>query len=303
MAAKASKKSAPKKTAAKKTTKKTSAKPKTPAAKKARGHGIWKGSISFGLLNIPVTLQTAEQEKELHFTQLDPSNMAPIKMKRTNSKTGREVDYGDIVKGYKTDSGRYVIVTDKDFKAANPKATQTIDLEDFIAVDDIDPMLFERPYYVVPQKNGEKGYFLLRDALERSKKVAVGKLVLRTKQHLAAVMPRGKYLVMELLRFAHEVLEEHEVKYLEGISEPSYQPRELKMAEQLVEEMTTNWKPDRYKDTYHDDLLARIKAKEKNGDLEDAPEEEVEEDEDSSKVVDLLPLLQKSLASGRKKHA
>jgi DNA end-binding protein Ku len=271
------------------------------SARKGRSGGIWKGSISFGLLNIPVTLQSAEQEKELHFTQLDPSNMAPIKMKRTNGKTGKEVEYGDIVKGYETAPGKYVILSDKDFKAANPKATQTIDLEDFVAVDDIDPMLFEKPYYVVPQEQGAKGYFLLRDALDRTKKVAVGKVVLRTKQHLAAVMPRGKYLVMEILRFAHEVLEAHEVKYLEDVKEPSYQPRELKMAEQLVQEMTTRWEPDRYKDTYHDELLARIKAKEKNGDLEDAPEEEIEE-EDTSKVVDLLPLLKKSL-EGRKRSA
>ncbi|RZA05908.1 MAG: Ku protein [Proteobacteria bacterium] len=293
-------KSAAKKAPAKKAAaKKAKAEPKKPE-KKGRPGGIWKGSVSFGLLNIPIVLQSADEEKDLHFTQLDPSNMAPIKMKRTNSKTGKEVTYSSIVKGYNTGSGKYVIVTDKDFKAANPKATQTMDLEDFVPLADLDTMLFQKPYYVVPQKNGEKGYFLLRDALEASKKIAIGKIVLRTKQHLAALMPKGKYLVLELLRFSSEVLEEHEVSYLDGIKEPGYLPRELKMAEQLVEEMTSKWNPDQYKDTYHDELLKRIRAKEKNGDIEDAPEPEVEE-EGNGKVVDLLPLLQKSLSAGKKK--
>lgn len=257
--------------------------------------GIWKGSISFGLLNIPVSLQSAEEEKSLHFSLLDAKSKAGIKFKRVNAQTGREVPYSQIVKGYKYESGQYVVLTDKDFKAANVKATQTIDIEDFVLLEEIDAMLFEKPYYVVPQKNGEKGYFLLRDALEKSKKVAVGKVVIRTKQRLAALMVKGDYLVLELLRFSYEVLEAHEVDYLEGVKKPKYSDRELKMAEALIKDMTTDWDPDKYKDTYRDDLMKRIRQKIKLGEGEEIEEVKPEKSVGGGKVVDLLPLLRQSL--------
>jgi DNA end-binding protein Ku len=261
---------------------------------------IWNGSISFGLLSVPVSLQSAQEEEELHFSLLEAKTLAPIKFKRVSSKTGKEVPYGQIVKAYK-DKGHYIVVTDKDFQAANVKATQAIEIEDFVPVEDIDPLLFERPYYIVPQKNGEKEYFLLRDALKKTKKVAVGKVVIRTKQHLALVMPRGEYLVLELLRFANEVLEAHEVDYLKGVKRKKYSPRELKTAESLIKSMSAEWDPEKYKNTYREDLMKRIKAKRSAG--ESAEAEEVEAPaEPTSEVVDLLPLLRESLGRAKKER-
>jgi DNA end-binding protein Ku len=259
---------------------------------------IWKGSISFGLLNIPVSLQTAQQDKDLHFSLLDSKDMAHIKYKKINAKTGREVQQKQIVKGYEYKHGQYVVITDADFEKANTKATKTIDIEDFVLIDEIDTMMFEKPYYVAPQKGAEKGYFLLREALEKTRKVAIAKIVIRTKQHLAMIMPKGDYLVLELLRFAHEMKDVKEVNYLSEVNtRVKFSDRELKMAEDLIKGMTAKWKPDKYKDTYYDDMMKRIQAKVKQGRGKkvEEPEEEEMEVEESSNVVDLLPLLQKSL--------
>jgi len=264
--------------------------------------GIWKGSISFGLLNIPVTLKSADEAKELHFSMLEEKTLSPIHMKRVNNK-GREVQWSKLTKGYQYKPGKFVIMTDKDFKAANVKATQAIDIEDFVSIDDIDPMLFEKPYYLVPQKAGIKGYFLLREALTKTGKVAVAKIVIRVRQRLVAIMAKGDYLVLEVLRFAHEVKEIHEVDYLKGTNtNPKLDPRELKMAVALVEGMTAKWEPDKYKDTYYQDLLKRIKAKIKAGPAKVLEDEEPEEAPaaSSSRVLDLMPLLKKSLEERKK---
>lgn len=267
-------------------------------------HAIWKGSISFGLLNIPVTLQTAGESKELHFQMLDSKDLAPIKYKKVNANTGREVAYERIAKGYEYEPDQYVIMSKQDFAAANPKATQTIDIEDFADLADIDPLMIEKPYYLVPQKGGEKGYFLLRDALEKTEKVAIGKIVIRTKQHLCSVIARGNYLVCLILRFAHEVLDVNEVDYLENVKAVRYNPKELKMAEQLISGMSGKWEPGKYKDTYYDDIMKRIKAKIKAGKSHtiEEPAEEIEEIK-PSKVVDLLPLLRKSLEEKGNVHS
>ena len=261
---------------------------------------IWKGSVSFGLLNIPVTLQSAQEEKELHFSMLDERDLSHIRYKKVNAQSGREVPSEKIVKGYEFKKGKFVIITDQDFEKANVKATKTIDIEDFVLLEEIDTMLFDRPYYLAPQKGAEKGYFLLREALADTEKVAIAKIVIRTKQHLCAVMAKGDYLVLELLRFSNQVKEVHEVDYLKGINKRvKFTPKELKMAEDLIAGMTAKWNPDKYKDTYSSDLMKRIKAKVKRGqgkDVDEAPERE--EVEESSNVIDLLPLLQKSLEKG-----
>lgn len=260
---------------------------------------IWKGSISFGLLNIPVSLQSAQQERDLHFSLLDSKDMAHIKYKKVNAKTGREVQQKQIVKGYEYKPGQYVTITDVDFEKANPKATKTIDIEDFILREELDTMLFEKPYYIAPQKGAEKGYFLLREALEKTRKVAIAKIVIRTKQHLAMIMPKGDYLILELIRFAHEIKDVNEVNYLSEVNtRVRFSERELKMAEDLIKGMTAKWKPEKYKDTFYDDMMKRIKAKVKQGRGKKVEEVETEVDlEETSNVVDLLPLLQKSLAS------
>lgn len=258
---------------------------------------IWNGSISFGLLNIPVSLQKAQEDKELHFSMLDQKDLSPIKYKKVNAHDGREVPWERIVKGYEYEKGSYVVMTKEDFKAANPKATQTIDIEDFVDVEEIDPMFLEKPYYLVPQKNGVKPYFLLQEALKKSKKVAIGKVVIRTKQKLACIMARGDYLIMEILRFSHEVLDTKEVKYLDDVSKPKFSPKELKMAEDLIEGMTGKWDPDQYKDTYNADVMKIIQRKVKAGEGEeiDYGDADLEEPEETSNVVDLMPLLKKSL--------
>ena len=257
--------------------------------------GLWKGSISFGLLNIPVILQSAEEDKGIHFRMLDEKNLAPVRFRRVNAQDGEEVPYQRIIKGYEFEPGHFVTFTPDDIKAANPKATQTIDIEDFVALEDIDTLLFERPYYLLPQKNGEKGYALLRDALDKSQKVAIGKVVIRTKQHLAAIMPRGQYLILELLRFAHQVRQVEEADFLEDKKKTGYSSRELQMAQALIEGMTADWEPEKYRDTYYEDLIKAIEQKVKTGKVAHI-EEEGKAPPATTNVVDLLPLLKESLA-------
>lgn len=258
---------------------------------------IWKGSISFGLLNIPVVMRKAEEGRDLSFNMLDEKDLSPIKYKKVNGKTGQEVPFQRIVKGYKHESGQYVLMTKEDFKAANPKATQTIDIQDFVSMDEIDLMFFEKPYYLVPQKNGVKGYFLLVEALKKTNKVAVAKVVIRNKMHLTCVMPKDNYLILEMMRFGHEVLQTDEVDYLEDTDKPKLNPKELKMAEELIEGMTASWDPNQYQDTYYDDVMTIINTKVEAGDLKEVDWGDLPKEDkgNTGKVVDLMPLLRKSL--------
>ncbi len=265
---------------------------------------IWKGSISFGLLNIPVSLQKANEGQDLSFSMLDEKDLSPIKYKKVSAKDGKEVPWARIVKGYEYQKGQYVILSKDDLKAANPKATQTIDIEDFVDFADIDLMFLEKPYYLVPQKPGIKGYFLLVEALKKSKKVAIAKIVIRTKMHLAMIMAKDDYLVLELLRFGHELLDVDEVDYLSDIVKPKFTSKEIKMAEELIDGMSAKWNPEQYKDTYNDDVMKVIKLKIKAGqgqEIEwDLPKEETIK---GGKVIDLMPLLKKSLEQKRNEKA
>lgn len=256
---------------------------------------IWKGALSFGLLNIPVKLMKAEEEKAHSFSMLDEKDLSPIKYKKINAKTGEEVPYPQIVKGYEFKKNEYIVMTDKDFKAANVEATGTIDIESFVDLEEVDPMFLEKPYYLVPDKNGEKGYFLLADAMKRANKAAIGKIVLRSKQHLALVIVRGDYLVLDMMRFAHEVLDADEVNYFEGIKRVKFTPKEMDMAVDLIENMTDEWKPEKFKDTYYDDLEKIIHKKIKAGKGKTIEYEEPRKVETTSNVIDLMPLLRKSL--------
>lgn len=263
---------------------------------------IWKGSISFGLLNIPVNLQKAQEGKELHFSMLDEKDLSPIKYKKVSAKDGKEVPWQRIVKGYEYEKGQYVVLSKEDLKAANPKATQTIDIEDFVDFDEIDLMFFEKPYYLVPQKNGVKGYFLLREALKKTNKVAISKIVIRTKMHLAAIMAKEDYLVLELLKFGHEVLDVNEVDYLKNVDKPKFNPKELKMAEELIEGMTGKWDPKQYKDTYNDDVMKIINLKINAGEGQEIDYGDLTKEEkgNTGMVVDLMPLLKRSLEEKKK---
>ncbi|HEX9936765.1 MAG TPA: Ku protein [Longimicrobium sp.] len=265
---------------------------------------IWKGSISFGLVSIPVGLFSAETRDEISFRQLDRKNLSPIGYRKYNKATGQEVESDDIVKGYEYDDERYVLISDEDLRRANPEKTQTVDITDFVDLDDIDPEYYDKPYYLAPlKKNNTKAYALLREALKRSGKVGIAKVVIRSREYLAAVIPHGKVLVLEILRYPHEIRGINDLD-LPGdeLEAQGVTDREVKMAEVLIEGMTTEWDPSRYHDTYRDDLMALINQKIESGQTEVLDETPVEEPEpDAGKVVDIMALLKRSVeATGRR---
>src|SRR5918999_465278 len=220
---------------------------------------IWKGSISFGLVNIPVGLYSAESRDEIHFKLLDRRNMSPIRYKRVNEESGREVPWEETVRGYEFAEGKYVALTDEDLKRAAPEATQTIDITDFVDLDEVSPLYFDKPYYLAPDKKGAKAYALLREVLRRTNKAGIAKVVIRTRQYLAAVVPRGDVLTLELMRYAHELRDPAELNVphgKQGVSE-----KELQMAERLVEGMVEKWDPEKYKDDYRRDLMKMIEER------------------------------------------
>jgi DNA end-binding protein Ku len=259
---------------------------------------LWKGNISFGLVNIPVGLFPAEQKAEgLSFVQLDQRSMSPIGYKRYNKNTGEEVSWDDIVKGYEYEPGRYVVLNDEDFEKANVKATHTVEILDFVGADEIEPIYFDKPYYMAPNTQNVKGYALLRETLRRTKKVGVARVVIRTREHLAAVMARGDMLLLELMRYPYEVRSAEELDVPgNDLEELGVTDKELKMAELLVEQMVDAWEPDKYKDRYRDDLLTRIRARIEAGETEAvATGEEEEEVATGSGVLDIMDLLKRSV--------
>ena len=223
---------------------------------------IWKGGISFGLVNIPVALYSAESRRELRFNQLDRRTMTRVRERRVDEETGREVPYEEIVRGYDTGGGNYVVLDDDDFRRANPKATQAIGIIGFVNADEIDITYFDKPYYLAPVGTGKKGYALLRAVLRDTGRVAIAKVVIRTREYLCAVIPRGEVMVLELLRFAYELREPSELDVpgddlaALGLTQP-----EITMAEQLVAAMVTAWRPEDYRDEYREDLLRVIEEK------------------------------------------
>src|ERR1041385_3938028 len=223
---------------------------------------IWKGSISFGLVNIPVGLYTAEQSNDLSFTQLDSTDMAPIGYKRVNKRTGKEVEWGNIVKGYEHRDGKYVIMTDEDFVRANAEAARTVEIVDFVEASQIDPSFFEKPYYLAPMKGGSKGYALLRETLKRTEKIGIAKVVIRTREYLGAVIARGPLLLLEIMRYSHEIRPFDDLELPgEDIKELGLSEKELKMAEMLVESMVEDFDATKYRDTFREDILALIEKR------------------------------------------
>ncbi len=283
-------------------------KPKKGNKKKepASQRGMWSGAISFGLVNIPVRLVSAREEKELRFIMLDPSNLSPVGYKYYNKSTGEEISRSKTVKAFEHKPHEYVIFTDADFKKANPEATRTVDIENFVSLDEIDPVYFEKAYYLLPNKGGQKAYRLLTDALRKSRKVAIAKIVLHTKQHLVALIPRGNFLLLEMLHFASEVKELNELGDMEEKQTTGkVASSEMRMAEQLISEMTTKWRPQQYHDTYRDDSMQRVEAKVKAGKATEITKdfEPKKDEEETAEVLDLMPLLRKSLATGKSTHS
>jgi DNA end-binding protein Ku len=272
--------------------------------KRSASRPIWKGSISFGLVNIPVVLYAAESPAEIDFDLLDRRDFAPVRYRRVNAKTGREVVWNDIVKGYQYEKGRYVALTEKDFQNASVEATQSIDISDFVDATEISPVYFEKPYHLAPLKNGQRAYELLRQVLDRTQKVAIAKIVIRTRQHLAAVLPQGPRLVVVLLRFSHELRDPRQLAMPETILQGAkINGREVKMAEQLVESMVSKWDPAKYRDTYHADLVKLIDKKIKSGRTKIIePVRKPTEVKRSGQVIDIMHLLQRSVAQAKTKN-
>src|SRR5262245_23277026 len=267
---------------------------------------IWRGAISFGLVHIPVVLSSAEDRNSFDLTMLDRRNMKPVGFKRYNKVTEQEVGWDDIVKGYEYEKERYVVLTDEDFKRANVEATQTIDIMAFVNAGDIAPTYFETPYYLAPDKRGDKGYALLRETLKATNKVAITTVVIRTRQYLAALIPIGDLIVLNTLRYKNELKPAKDLKVPSGnIKTSGVSRREIDMAKTLVQEMTEHWKPERYRDTYHEDLLRLIDKRIKAGNTEVITEADEEGEKPvQGKVIDLMALLKRSVqAKERTTHS
>ena len=256
---------------------------------------IWKGAISFGLVNIPVELHTAvRSEARISFRQLHKKDLSPIKYDRVCAKEEKSVPFDEIVKGYEYSKGKFVVLDDEDFKAASIESSKTIDIQDFVKADEVDPRYFESPYYLLPQKGGDKAYALLREAIRSTGMVGIGMVTMRSNsQHLVAIKVIDNALVMEIMRYADELVDSSSFTF----PGPEHvRDAELKMAEQLVNTLADSFQPEKYSDTYRDNLMRIINAKMKGKKIE---VEEPEEPE-ATNVIDLMARLQESLAQGKK---
>ncbi len=256
---------------------------------------IWKGALGFGLVSIPVSVYPAEAlENKVSFHLLDGRSMEPVRNRRVNERTGDEVPFEEIVKGYEVEKDRWVMLTDDEIRSALPESTGTIDIAQFVAEDAIDPTFYGKPYYLEPEKPGRKAYALLREVMRRDDYVAVGRFVLRTRQYLVAIAPRENVLVMSLLRYAHELRDIHELDVpSEDLTADGVSDKELKMAQQLVESMAEPWDASAFKDDYYDKIRKIIEMKADTGEvtaIEEAPEAA-----GGGKVVDIMDLLKRSV--------
>jgi DNA end-binding protein Ku len=261
---------------------------------------IWKGAISFGLVHIPVGLHTATSESGVDFDWLDKRSMDPVGYKRINKRTGKEIDKDNIVKGVAYEDGKYVIVSPEEIAEAYPRTTQTIEIQQFVDAAGVSFVYLERPYYVAPINKGHKVYALLRDTLTQTGKIGIAKVVIQTKQHLAALIPSGDALVLNLMRWGDEV------KSLEGLDLPKAGAKnmtpsasEMKMAKMLVDDMSGEWDPEQYKDEFKAAVMELVEQKARAGETETviAPQEESPAYADN--VIDLTELLQRSLKGGK----
>jgi DNA end-binding protein Ku len=256
---------------------------------------IWKGAISFGLVNIPVELHTAvRSEARISFRQLHKKDLSPIKYDRLCAKEEKSVPWDEIVKGYEYTKGKFVVLEEEDFKAATVESSKTIEIQDFVKSDEIDPRFFEAPYYLLPQKGGDKAYALLREAIRSTGMVGIGMVTMRTNsQHLVAIKVVEDALVMEIMRYADELVDTSSFTFP---SAENVRDAELRMAEQLVNTLADSFQPEKYSDTYRENLMRIINAKLKGRKIE---VEEPEEPE-ATNVIDLMARLQESLAQGKK---
>lgn len=262
---------------------------------------LWKGAITFGLVNIPVELYPAEDRKSFKFSMLDKRDLSPVGYKRYSKTNGKEVDWADIIKGYEYEKDQYVVLSDEDFRRANVKATQTIDIQAFVPAEEIPIEYFETPYYLAPGARGQKVYTLLRETLRSTKRIAIAQVVIRTAQHLAAVVVNGRALMLNTLRYQDELRNANGLDLpAEGLRAAGVTTKEIELAKRLVDDMTEHWNPGEFKDTYHEDLMARIRQKIKQGQTKEItePGKDKEERPRSAQVIDLADLLKQSLGKG-----
>ena len=255
---------------------------------------LWKGTISFGLVTIPVSLYPATRREELKFRLLRKSDHSPINYKRVAEADGKEVRWDQIVKGYEYEKGKYVVLKEEDFARVDVEATQSVEIINFVALEEVDPLLFYKPYYLEVGKGGQKAYVLFRDALKEAEKIAVAKVVIRAREHLAAVKPQRSGLMLELMHFPSELVDASEFK---APTMKSIGKSEMRMALQLIDTMTTAWEPEKYTDDYREALKELIEEKIERGDkATPAPSARKK----PSNVVDLVSVLQKSLKEAGK---
>ena len=261
---------------------------------------IWTGTLSFGLLNIPVSLMSGERKVDISFRMLDSRDKKPIRFERVNAETGEEVPWKDIIKAFEYDKGSYVVIEKEDIASAAPETHESVEIEAFVDADAIEVRYFEKPYVLVPGKKAEKGYVLLRETLLKARKIGVARVVIRTREYLAAVMPQGDALVLMMLRYPQELVDPSEYKLPQGkAADYRVTARELAMATQLVESMATQWQPDDYHDEFRarlsEIIRKRIKQKGKTTTVLDEGDEPREDA--ATNVVDFVALLQKSLGN------
>jgi DNA end-binding protein Ku len=257
---------------------------------------FWKGSLSFGLVEIPVRLQPATVSHDLAFTLLDRRDFAPVGNRRYNKSTGRDIEWNDVVRGYEYEPDQYVVLSDEELEAVNVKATGSIEIVEFVPSDSIDSLYFETPYYVEPLKKASKSYALLRTALERTGRTGIARVVLRTRQRTAALVVRDSALVLNLLRYAHELRSTSDLELPEGKAVKASEA-EVRMAERLIGEMNAEWNPGQFQDEYHDEVLALVEKKVRAGKTHVILEPAAAPKRLSARsdVVDLMPLLKRSL--------
>jgi len=256
---------------------------------------IWSGSISFGLVNVPVKLFSATEQKDVAFHQFADGTDDRIRNKRVNERTGKEVEFSDIVKGYEVSKGKFVIVTPEELESVEPGQTKTIDIEDFVALEDVDPIYFEKTYYIAPDggEGPKRAYALLREAMKKSDRIAIGRFVMRTKQYLVALRPVDDVLALSTLYFADEIRDR---KDLDVPGKVKIADREMDIAMKLIDSLTSPWEPERYEDTYRQEVLKLVKAKAKGKEIV------VEKGEAPAPVTDLLAALEASVAEARQKR-
>lgn len=259
---------------------------------------IWKGAVSFGLVHIPVALVPATTRQGVDFDWLDKRSMDPVGYKRINKVTGKDIEKENIVKGVELEKGHYVVISEEEIRAAHPKATQTVDIVAFVDAEKIPFLFIDTPYYLTPDRRGEKVYALLREALVSTGKVGLANVVLHTKQHLAVVMPLGEALVLNTLRWADEVRGIEALELKDEAIKPDLAKRELDMATRLIEEMSEGWQPEQYKDTFQEQIMALVEQKAKEGKVEAVSEPDDDGGERrSADVIDLTELLKRSLGA------